>query len=122
MAHSRKGVLCNLSSTAKFKHLLQSVRFTLRTDHRNLTYVNLSGSEKVIRWKLLIQQFNFDIEYIKGSDNEVADAFSRLCPSEECFRTNDPDIVCLHERFEVPDEYYQWIAKVHNRVVGHHGV
>ena len=84
--------------------------------------MKLSGSDKVIRWKLLIQQYNFTIEYIKGPDNEVADAFSRLCSSEECSRDPDPDIICLHEKFEIPDEVYDTIAAVHNSVIGHRGV
>ena len=106
----------------KWKHLLQSARFTLRTDHKNLTYLNFAGSDKVIRWKLLIQSFNFDIEYIKGKDNEIADAFSRLCSSAECAKSSDPEIICLGEEFTVPDELHRVIAQWHNTNVGHHGV
>jgi hypothetical protein len=32
---------------------------------------------KVNRWKLKIQHFDFDIEYIPGNENVVADLFSR---------------------------------------------
>jgi hypothetical protein len=31
---------------------------------------------------LTLQSYDFDIEHIKGKDNEVADGFSRLCPDE----------------------------------------
>jgi transposase InsO family protein len=62
----------------KYEYLLRDRYFILRTDHRNLTYLNESASPKVRRWKMLIAEFDFSIEYIKGEDNIVADAQSRL--------------------------------------------
>ena len=59
--------------------ILRDARFTLQTDHKNLTYINFEGTAKVRRWKLLIQEYDFSIEFIKGEDNVIADAFSRLC-------------------------------------------
>ena len=64
----------------KFEYLLRDIHFTLRTDHKNLTYVNDSVSPKVRRWKILICQYDYDIEYIKGEHNIMADATSRLAP------------------------------------------
>jgi hypothetical protein len=64
----------------KFQYLLRDIQFTLKTDHRNLLYLNDTGaSDKVLRWKLDIQQFNFNVEHIPGQDNIVADLYSRLC-------------------------------------------
>jgi hypothetical protein len=62
----------------KLEHYIRDRYFVLRTDHKNLTYVDLENSGKVRRWKLLMQQYNFSIEYIKGEDNIPADGFSRL--------------------------------------------
>ena len=62
----------------KFENYIRDGFFVLRTDDKNLTYVDLENSGKVRRWKLLMQQYNFNIEYIKGEDNIPADGFSRL--------------------------------------------
>jgi hypothetical protein len=105
-------------SLEKFKHLIQHVKFVVRTDHKNLTYLNLAGSDKVMRWKLLIQQFNFDIEHNPGKDNIVADGMSRLCPIL-CVK---PDIVCLSADFKFSADEYALIALVHNSTSGLHGV
>ena len=70
-------------SIMKLEHLLRDVHFTLRTDHKNLTFINTDFREKVKRWKLAIQHFDFDLEYIKGEENIEADGFSRLCPQPE---------------------------------------
>ena len=66
-------------SLKQFEYLLRDIHFQIRTDHRNLLYLNEAGSRKVLSWKLDIQQFNFDVEHIPGRDNDIADAFSRLC-------------------------------------------
>ena len=61
-----------------FEYILRDIKFTLRTDHRNLLYLNEKASQKVQRWKLAVQQYNFDVEHIPGVDNIVADLYSRL--------------------------------------------
>ena len=63
----------------KWEHHLRDREFILQTDHRNLTYVNFEGTAKVKRWKMLIQEFKFKIEYLPGPENIIADSFSRNC-------------------------------------------
>ena len=67
----------------KFEHLIHDRHFILRTDHRNLTFVNTASSGRVRRWKLAIQDYDFDIEYVPGPDNIVSDAFSRQIRKEQ---------------------------------------
>jgi len=103
----------------KLEHLIRDVHFTLRTDHKNLLYLNEDSSPKVIRWKLAIQEYDFDVAHIRGTDNVVADAFSRLLPIDENIA---PDIVAVLDAFSIPAIAYQRIKRVHNSSVGHHGV
>ena len=106
-------------SLMKLEHLLRDIHFTLRTDHKNLTFINTDFREKVKRWKLAIQHFDFDLEYIKGEENIEADGFSRLCPMP-----SDPDSIAylnlLTER--LPQDVYTKIQAVHNTNAGHFGV
>ena len=44
----------------KLEHLLRDVKFTLRTDHKNLTFLNKEHSGKVQRWKLAIQEYDLE--------------------------------------------------------------
>ena len=66
----------------KWEHHLRDREFVLQTDHKNLTYVNFEGTAKVKRWKMLIQEFRFKIEYLPGPENVIADSFSRNCAKE----------------------------------------
>ena len=62
----------------KLDDLVGGVRFTIRTDHRNLHYLNNHGSRKVLQWKLDIQHYDAIIEHVPGELNVPADVFSRL--------------------------------------------
>ncbi len=61
-------------------HMLRMKHITLRTDHKNLIYMIYRSSEnaKVMRWRLALADFSFDVEHIAGSANIVADVLSRL--------------------------------------------
>ena len=49
------------------------------TDHKNLTRDALGlTSDRVHRWRLLLEEYAPEIVYIKGTHNTVADAISRL--------------------------------------------
>jgi hypothetical protein len=66
----------------KWEHHLRDAHFTLFTDHRNLTFMAKDPNAKVTRWRLAVQDYDFDIAYLPGEENIVADALSRLCPIE----------------------------------------
>ena len=42
----------------------------------------MSQSQRVMRWRLILEEFGPGIKHIKGEDNVVADAISRLPMSE----------------------------------------
>ena len=67
-------------SLRKWEHYLQGLKFTLFTDHRNLTFLEKDPSPKVQRWRIAVQEYDFDVAFIEGSKNVIADGFSRLCP------------------------------------------
>ena len=56
-----------------------SVPLEVFTDHNPLTFLNRqkSKNQRLLRWSLLLQNFNLDIKHIRGKDNVVADTLSR---------------------------------------------
>ncbi len=69
-----KWAICN-----KFSHWLRGHRFTVWTDNNPLKYIltkpRLDACEQ--RWVAQLAPFTFDIQYIPGTKNVVADALSR---------------------------------------------
>ncbi|GFW25917.1 integrase catalytic domain-containing protein [Trichonephila clavipes] len=54
-------------------------KFKVFSDHKPLAgfLSNKNPSSKILRWKLALEEFNYDIHYIRGSLNSVADHLSR---------------------------------------------
>ena len=67
--------------------MLLGQQITVHTDHENLTYKNFN-SDRVMRWRLYIEEYSPDLQYIKGTHNVVADALNRLDNSEEPIKDN----------------------------------
>ena len=61
----------------KWEYLLCNTKFTLFTDHQNSVYLNMEGSPKAKRWKLDIQECDFDFVHIAQEKNDLANRFSR---------------------------------------------
>ena len=63
----------------KFKFYLFGKQFIIETDHMPLKYLkSLKGkNDRLVRWALALQPYNYRVVYIKGSDNHGADFLSR---------------------------------------------
>ena len=63
-----------------FRPYVYGTHFLIRSDHRPLAYLfgKREPSSKLTRMRLDIEEYRFTIEYIKGSENVVADALSRI--------------------------------------------
>ena len=50
------------------------------TDHNPLTFIHRmkNKNQRLVRWSLTLQEYNLDIKHIKGKDNVIADALSRV--------------------------------------------
>ena len=68
-----------------FRHNLEGRNFFVNTDHKPLTFVMSSVTERAslrqTRHLAFIAEFTTDIRYVKGETNFVADALSRASVS-----------------------------------------
>ncbi|GBG71097.1 hypothetical protein CBR_g8396 [Chara braunii] len=62
-----------------WRHYLLGRFFILRTDHQTLRWMRTQPvlSDALKRWIEVIEQYDFDPQYLKGEYNKVADALSR---------------------------------------------
>jgi hypothetical protein len=56
---------------------LRNKPFILETDHNNLIWLEKSTVSKLMRWRIFLQGFNFQLRHIPGKQNIVADFLSR---------------------------------------------
>jgi hypothetical protein len=83
---TERELLSIVETLKEFRSILLGMKIVVYTDHKNLTYTNFN-TERVMRWRLILEEFDPDLRYVKGESNIVADALSRLdmapCRSEE---------------------------------------
>ena len=70
-----------LKSVQRFDYYLWGMKRTLRCDHKPLEPFLSKGMKiaKLDRWAMLLQEYNITFINIRGKDNILADAISRLC-------------------------------------------
>lgn len=75
-----KELLAIIRALKKWRPDLLGYHFTIFTDHRTLEnfMTQKDLSRRQARWLEFLSQFDFDIKYIKGSDNIHADILSRV--------------------------------------------
>ena len=76
---TEKELLPIVECLKEFRNILFGYQINVFSDHKNLMYAaTLSESQRVMRWRLILKEFNPNIQHISGMDNIVADAMSRL--------------------------------------------
>lgn len=75
-----------------YKPYLYGTNFLVRTDHKPLIYLFClkNPTQRLLRVRLELEEYKFDIEYIPGGKNVVADALSRMSFDEikECLQND----------------------------------
>ena len=102
--------------------MLRDRKFTILTDHKNLTFIKQASNPMIVRWHLALQELDFDIQFVAGVDNEIADAMSRLCINNKPPKTNEYILASIDTPYVISNENYLMIGYVHNGVMGHGGV
>ena len=91
-----------------FEDRLDNRRFILKTDHMNLTYLNVTLTGKVQRWKLYLQDKDF-LMPVKESEKPA-------------HKRHQAILATLEPKHRIPDAIFRQIAAVHNSLVGHWGL
>ncbi|XP_064462132.1 uncharacterized protein LOC135372455 [Ornithodoros turicata] len=70
----------------KFDMYLDETTFTIQTDHQALAWLQRlkKPTGRLARWALALQGYSYQVQYLKGSTNKVADALSRAPLGSRC--------------------------------------
>ena len=70
-------LLSIVETLKEFRNILLGQQIIVHTDHKNILYKKLS-SDRIIRWRLLLEEYGPEYKHVKGQNNMVTDALSRM--------------------------------------------
>eukprot|EP00731_Ephydatia_muelleri_P010462 Em0005g1048a len=80
-----KEALAIIFGVTKFYQYVYGRKFTLRTDHKPLEHILGANQEipkmaanRLQRWAITLSAYQYDLQYVKGKENLLADPLSRL--------------------------------------------
>ncbi|KAM2308080.1 hypothetical protein ACFX1S_030350 [Malus domestica] len=113
---TEKELLAVVFALDKFRSYLIGTKVIVFTDHAALKYLftKKEAKPRLIRWMLLLQEFDIEIRDKKGCENVVADHLSRLVREEESLPISEtfPDEQLLSIKVSTP-----WYADLVNFLV-----
>lgn len=83
-----------------FRPYLFGKKFTIMTDHKPLVYLfsMKDPSSRLLKFRLTLEEYDYKILYVKGRDNAVADALSRLTVTSEELKEMNNKIMSVMTR------------------------
>ena len=84
-------------------------------------FIKTDSNPMVVRWWMALQELDFEMRFIAGTENSVADALSRLCINNK-IGTAKNMVSAFIDSKPLTANHYAAIAQCHNSMVGHSGV
>ena len=113
---TEKEMLAIVFACEKFRPYILGSHFIIHTDHATIEYLmsKKEAKPRLIRWVLLLQEFDLEIKDKKGCDNVIADHLSRVEQNETekketKLKENFPDEQLFKVSFQIP-----WYADIVN--------
>lgn len=95
-----KELLAIVWSIKYFRVYLFNRKFTIQTDHKPLVYLyNMTNpSSRLTKFRLLLEEYDFKVEYVRGKENVVADALSRIIVTSDELKEMNRRVMCVMTR------------------------
>lgn len=73
-----KELLAILKGLEKFRNIILGSKIIIYTDNSNILSNKLHQTPRIKRWKYLLNEYEYEIQHIKGKQNNQADILSRI--------------------------------------------
>ena len=97
-------LLSILEILKEFRHILLGQQIKVYIDHKNVTYKTFN-TERVIRLRLILEEYNPELLYIQASKNIAASTLSSRLDIVDTYNSIKPNKSSLTEHFSLEKEY-----------------
>lgn len=112
---TEKELLAIVWSVKHFRPYLYGRKFRIITDHKPLTWlmnVKDPGS-RLVRWRLLLEEYDYEIVYKQGKLNQNADALSRIKPEN----TETSEVIKIHNMTKNGESYSSFLKEMERKPI-----
>ena len=81
---SERELLGIVEGLKAFEGMIRGMNLTVHINHLNLLYQKLPN-QRMMRWRLMMEEFNPKVVHIAGVDNDASDALSRLSMKKKAY-------------------------------------
>lgn len=125
---TEKELLAIVWSIRYFRPYLFGRHFKIKTDHKPLKWLESlkEPNSKLVRWKLLLSEYDYEIDYINGKENKVADSLSRNISNnatnsnKNCLNDQKPNLSLYNEPGDINQSIQEFFEKSENYVTTVH--
>lgn len=113
----QKELLAIVWSIKHFRPYLYGRKFNIKTDHKPLIYLfgMKDPSTRLLKFRLQLEEYDYSIDYIKGSEN-VADALSRVTITSEDLKSINEKVSLVMTRAQRAKENHSKSSNDSTRV------
>ena len=109
---TEKELLSIVETLKEFRTILLGQQLIVHTDHLNLTY-KTANSDRVMRWRLYIEEYSPNLVHIQGKANTAADTISRLPASPNDLAEALSNIDLSNKSYPDTEESYSMLMYAH---------
>lgn len=112
---TEKELLAIVWSVKHFRPYLYGRKFKIITDHKPLTWlmnVKDPGS-RLVRWRLLLEEYDYEIHYKQGKLNQNADALSRIKPENVA----NIEVINIHNMTKNRENYSFFLKELERKPI-----
>ena len=99
---TERELLSIIETLKDFRYIILGQQSKVYTDHKNSTFKTFN-TERVMRWRLILQEYNSDLIYSQGYKNIAPDAKSRLDIVDTPYPIKN-NIKSINEHYGLEDE------------------
>lgn len=103
-----KELLSIVENTKHFRPYLYGRHFKIETDHKPLVWLMSlkDPNSRLVKWRLRLEEFDYEVIYKRGRDNYVADALSRIEINTKDVQLGDDeiDLISILPQCDTDDE------------------
>lgn len=102
-------LLAMVEATKHFRPYLYGRKFICITDHKPLAWLSSlkEPNSRLMKWKLKLEEFDYEVQYKKGKENTNVDALSRIEINTKIVQNkkddNDDDLLSILPQVDVED-------------------